>query len=247
VFDYAPQHQSTCGLNFNVGQASRLPGAPAAANSSATLGPTSGPPAVHFGPSWWAGDAIVSGYSRGKLWRTKLVKTAAGYVAQNQLFACLNALTVDACVSPKGDLVVATHSGQPDWGSGPTGFGKLYQVNYAPQLAPQPVVAWAASPTEIRVAFDRELDPGKLRGLARHSSITQGKYAFPGDRFETMRPGYQVVFDQLATPRYNVPVLSASLSGDRRTLILPPSHGPPLLTTQSFTEPSRGRDSWGFR
>src|SRR2546427_4044819 len=34
-----------------------------------------------FGPANWAGDAIVAGYSRGKLWRTKLVKTASGYVA----------------------------------------------------------------------------------------------------------------------------------------------------------------------
>ena len=30
------------------------------------------------------GDALVTGYSRGKLFRTKLAKTPAGYVAQNQ-------------------------------------------------------------------------------------------------------------------------------------------------------------------
>ncbi|HKI72065.1 MAG TPA: hypothetical protein VKA81_06805, partial [Verrucomicrobiae bacterium] len=66
-----------------------------------------------FGPENWAGDAIIAGYSRGKLWRTKLVKTAAGYVAQTHLLATLQALTVDACVSPRGDLIVATHSGQP--------------------------------------------------------------------------------------------------------------------------------------
>ncbi|PYI99837.1 MAG: hypothetical protein DME25_22065, partial [Verrucomicrobia bacterium] len=111
VFDYAPQHESTCGLNFN-----ELPaGAASAAYRQGC-----------FGPAWWAGDALVSGYSRGKLYRTKLVKTAVGYVAQNQLIACLQALTVDACVSPRGDLVVSTHSGQPDWGSGPNGQGKLY-------------------------------------------------------------------------------------------------------------------------
>jgi glucose/arabinose dehydrogenase len=52
VFNYEPQHQSTCGLNFNE--------------------PVNG--GKTFGPPWWRGDAIVTGYSRGKLWRTKLVK-----------------------------------------------------------------------------------------------------------------------------------------------------------------------------
>src|SRR5262249_12514992 len=95
VFDYTPQPQSTWGLNLN---------------ESVNRGPI-------FGPACGRGDAIVSGYSRGKLFRTKLVKTATGYVAQNQLLACLNMLTVDATVSPDGALIVATHSGSPDWGS----------------------------------------------------------------------------------------------------------------------------------
>src|SRR6266480_1937993 len=92
VFDYAPQHQSTCGLNFNE-----------PVNGGRT-----------FGPGSWAGDAIVTGYSRGKLYRTKLMKGAGGYIAQNQLIACLNMLPADACVSPHGDLVIAAHSGSPD-------------------------------------------------------------------------------------------------------------------------------------
>ena len=54
TFDYGPQHQSTCGLSFNE---------PVKAG-----GPT-------FGPAAWAGDAIVTGDSRGKLYRTQLVKT----------------------------------------------------------------------------------------------------------------------------------------------------------------------------
>ena len=68
-----------------------------------------------------ANYAIVAGYSRGKLFRTQLVKSDPGYVARTQLLACLKMLTVDACISPDGDLVVACHSGGPDWGSGPTG------------------------------------------------------------------------------------------------------------------------------
>jgi putative heme-binding domain-containing protein len=173
-----------------------------------------------FGPAWWAGDALVAGYSRGKLWRTRLIKTAAGYVAQNQLMACLSALTVDACVSPRGDLVVSTHSGQPDWGSGPNGQGKLYQVRYAAKAAPQPVLAWSASPSEIRIAFDPPLEPTRLKDLSQHSTITQGKYALAGDRFETIRPGYQLVADQLAAARYDVPVLGSSVSADGHILTL---------------------------
>ena len=44
VFDYAPQHQSTCGVSFNL--------------------PVNGGPV--FGPAFWRGDALVSGESRGK-------------------------------------------------------------------------------------------------------------------------------------------------------------------------------------
>ena len=144
VFDYGPQHQSTCGLIFN---------------ESVNGGPI-------FGPAWWAGDALVTGYSRGKLFRTKLVQTPAGYVARTDLLACLDMLAVDACVSPPGDLVVACHSGDPDWGSGPSGKGKLYKISYVGKGAPQPVLAWAAGPREVRVAFDAPLDPDQLKDLA---------------------------------------------------------------------------------
>jgi putative heme-binding domain-containing protein len=198
TFDYGPQHQSTCGLNFNE--------------------PVNG--GKIFGPSHWAGDAIVTGESRGKLYRTKLVKTAAGYVAQNHLLACLNYLTVDACLTPRGDLLVACHTGKPDWGTGPNGPGKLFLIRHTDTNAPQPVLTWSASPTEIRIAFDKPLDPANLRDLAKRTSITAGKYVMPGDRFEVMWPGYQVVKDQKATPRFDVPVLSASITPDRRNIIL---------------------------
>jgi putative heme-binding domain-containing protein len=198
VFDYAPQHQSTCGLNFNE--------------------PVNGGPV--FGPAWWTGDALVTGYSRGKLYRTKLLKTSAGYVAQNQLIACLNMLPADACVSPKGDLVVAVHSGKPDWGSGPNVQGKLYKISYMNPEASQPVFAWAAAPTELRIAFDRPLEQSQLKNLTKQISITRGKYAAAGDRFESLRPGYQVVQDQLAEPRYEVPILSANVTRDRKTIVL---------------------------
>jgi putative heme-binding domain-containing protein len=198
TFDYSPQHQSTCGLAFNE--------------------PVNGGPT--FGPSSWAGDAFLAGYSRGKLYHTQLVKTGAGYIARTQLLACLNMLTLDACVSPKGELVVAAHSGQPDWGSGPNGKGKLYKIVYSDRYRPQPVLAWPAGPREVRVAFDRPLDPQQLKDLTKQVTIEHGKYLRPGDRFESLRPGYAVVALQLAAPRYAVPVLGAQITGDRRTLVL---------------------------
>jgi putative heme-binding domain-containing protein len=198
VFDYGPQHQSTCGLAFNEG----VNGGPI------------------FGPAHWESDAFLTGYSRGKLYRTKLVSTPSGYVAQNQIIACLNMLAVDCCVSPKGDLVVAVHSGQPDWGSGPNGKGKLYKVSYTDKEVPQPLFAWASGPQEVRIAFDRELDPVQFKELAKQVTIEYGKYLRPGDRFESLRPGYAVVGHQLATPRLNLAVLGVQVSADRRTLVL---------------------------
>lgn len=197
VFDYGPQHQSTCGFNFNE--------------------PVNG--GRPFGPAWWRSDALVAGYSRGKLYRTKLVKTPAGYVAQNQLIACLNLLAADACVSPQGSLVVAAHSGGPDWGSGPTGNGKLFKISALPDVA-RPVAAWAQSSREVHVAFDRPLAPEHLAGLQHGTTIEYGAYVAAGDRFESLRPGYKTVQDQLRTPRFALAVHNVQISPDRRTLIL---------------------------
>lgn len=198
TFDYGPQHQSTCGLTFNE--------------------PVNGGSA--FGPESWRGDAFVAGYSRGKLYRTKLIKTSSGYVAQNQLLACLNMLTADVCVSPKGDLVVAAHSGMPDWGSGPTGKGKLYRIAYKEPSTPQPVLTWAAGAREVRVAFSRPLAPNQLTNIARQARIEYGKHVRAADRFETLRPGYAVVMQQMAAPRFELPILSVNVTPDRRTVIL---------------------------
>src|SRR5207237_1218986 len=220
VFDYAPQHQSTCGLCFNVFGSRRREEAHSGSGADRQSLLTSAATNTWFGPANWAGDAIIAGYSRGKLWRTKLVKTAAGYVAQTHLLATLQALTVDACVSPRGDLIVATHSGLPDWGSGPSGKGKLWRIRYEDREAPQPVTAWNASPTELRTAFDRPPDVEALKDLSKKARVESGRYVVAGDRFETLRPGYQVVYDQLATARYAHEILSASVSPNRRTLTL---------------------------
>ena len=129
-------------------------------------------------------------------------------------------LPADACVTPRGGLVVAAHSGLPDWGSGPQGKGKLYKIEPSDRAAPQPVLAWASDPQGVRVAFDRPIDPASLKSLAKRASIEFGQAVSPGDRFETLRPGYEAVARQMATPRFDLPILSAQVSADRRTLLL---------------------------
>jgi putative heme-binding domain-containing protein len=218
TFDYGPQHESTCGLFFND--------------------PVNGGPT--FGPKAWAGDALVCGESRGKLFRTELVPTPAGYVARTHLVARLTMLTVDSCVSPAGALVITTHSGPPDWGTGPTGKGKLYKVFYTDRDHPQPAFAWAAGPNEVRIAFDRPLDIAQLHDLAKSATIEYGRYVRAGDRFETIRPPYAVVQQQMAEPRFRLPVLSAALTPDRRTLVLATA-AHPGAAHYALTLPGMGR------
>jgi putative heme-binding domain-containing protein len=199
TFDYSPQHQSTCGLHFNE--------------------PVAGSKKV-FGPTWWRGDAIVAGESRGKIFRTKLVKTAAGYVAKTDLIACLTMLTIDAVPTPQGDLIVACHSGKPDWGTGPQGKGKLFKISYADAIAAQPVLAFAAGPAELRVVFDRPLYSSPVLNFTKQCAITMGRYVTAGERFESFRPGYQVVKNQQTMPRFESPVLSARTEADNRSLVV---------------------------
>ncbi len=198
TFDYAPQHQSTCGMIFN-----------AAVGSQRT-----------FGPDVWQHNALVCGESRGKLWRTQLVKTDEGYIAASQLLACLQMLTIDACLAPDGDLVVACHSGPPDWGTGPAGIGKLFRIRMTEPERARPVLAWAESSHEIRIAFDRPIDPLQFRELQGRVKVEYGKYVRAGDRFENLVPPYAVVQQQMATPRFELPVAGVSITSDLRTMIV---------------------------
>ncbi|MFN6399623.1 MAG: ThuA domain-containing protein [Planctomycetota bacterium] len=195
VFDYGPQHQSTCGLFFN-------------------------PMELGFGPETWAGNAIVAGESRGKLWRTQLVKSKHGFVAQTQLIACLQKLSIDSCVSAQGDLVVACHSGPPDWGTGPAGIGSLYKIRDVATQTPRPAIAWRSTPTQISIAFDRPIDPIGWTELAKKIRIETGVHVRAGDRYENLIPPYAVVQAQLVSPRKLLPVTTVGLSPDLRTLTL---------------------------
>ncbi|HEX5176098.1 MAG TPA: PQQ-dependent sugar dehydrogenase, partial [Chthoniobacteraceae bacterium] len=197
TFDFGPQHQSTCGLVFNEAKEGR--------NA--------------FGPAFWHNAAIVAGESRGKLWRTKLVKTDAGYVAQTQLIAAIGMLAVDVALAPDGDLVLCCHSGKPDWGTGPQGAGKIFRIHYGGDAA-APVLAWSQAPDEFRIAFDHPIDPAQLKDFTKRIEITRGQFVAAGDRFESFQPGYQAVKDQLAAPRFEVPAFSTALSADQRTVIV---------------------------
>ena len=222
LFDYGPQHQSTCGLAFNRPHA---PGGPI------------------FGPESWRGDVFVCGESRGKLYRTQLTKDANGeLVAANQIIGCLGMLTVDCCISPRGDLLVACHSGGPDWGTGPTGEGKIFAIRYSEGNVALPVSVWAAGPQEVHVAFDRALDPGHLQALAPRTMITYGEYVAAADRFESIRPGYAVTELQQSKPRYRLPVHSVSVTPDRRTLILSTATHPAAVQ-YALTLPGLGRET----
>jgi putative heme-binding domain-containing protein len=214
VVSFGPQHQSTCGFVFND------PG------SQKGL----------FGPKAWNGDAIVTGESRGKLWRVKMIKTAAGYVGEQFPIARLSMLTTDVAIGPEGDLYVSCHSGAPDWGTGPNGAGKLFKITYTNSAAPQVVAVWPWQPMELRVAFDRPVDFAITNALVG-SHIEVGHFVSAGDRFEVLKPSYNVVKQQSATPRGNLRITSAQLSGDQRTLVLGTTPHPQSVT-YSLTLPN---------
>ncbi|MBS0204916.1 MAG: ThuA domain-containing protein [Planctomycetes bacterium] len=225
LFDYGPQHQSTCGLAFNQPRRFSL------------TNPEKGRHTALFGPEGWAGNAFVTGESRGKLYRTEIHR---GQIARTQLIACLSMLTIDCCLTPQGGMVVACHSGGPDWGSGPSGKGKLFQIRYTNRQLAQPVSIWAAGPREVRVAFDRPLVPSQLKNLDQ-TRITYGAFVAAGDRFETLWPGYAVVQMQKAAPRYNLPVRGVSVTPDRQTLVFA-TEPHPVAWQYALTLPGLGRD-----
>jgi putative heme-binding domain-containing protein len=195
VVGFGPQHQSTCGLKFNE--------------------PREG--WKTFGPKLWENDALIVGESRGKIWRVPLTRVREGYVGRQVLIGVTQMLTIDLAVSPKGDMVICCHSGPPDWGTGPTGKGRLFKISYVDVKAPQPVIAWPAGRDEIRVAFDRAIDKSvekRLDGLA----VSCGEFVRAADRLEGMRPPYAAVTAQMQSGHRELKIASAKLSEDGRTL-----------------------------
>ncbi|TMQ01040.1 MAG: c-type cytochrome, partial [Verrucomicrobia bacterium] len=262
VVAFGPQHESTCGLIFNEphpprqveafkrstvkagagsrSDANRLTGPalqPVNESTGKRLNPSMpcSPGQGLFGPKWWEGDAFVAGESRGKIWRVRLVKTPHGYVGKAFLIARLGMLTLDLAISPKGDLYVCCHSGLPDWGTGPKGEGRIFKISYTDSKAPQPVVAWAANPTETRVAFDRQLDPSVTNAVLQQQ-IEFGEFVRGADRYEVLKPPYQVVKQQEATPRGRLEIVAARLDDGEKTLVLT-TEPHPQTATYALTVP----------
>jgi len=195
VVTFGPQHQSACGFLFNEG----------------------GGDQKSFGPASFEGDAIVTGESRGKLWRVRLARTDAGYVGKESLIARLSMLATDVALSKDGALYVCCHSGSPDWGTGPKGPGKLFKIEWIDTEAPQPLITWPEGPFEVRVAFDRPLDP-RIVEAAAGGTIELGPFVSAADRFEILKPPYQSVREQESSARGTLDIESAKLLAGGRTL-----------------------------
>src|SRR5439155_7984103 len=197
-----------------------------------------------FGPKWWEGDAFVAGESRGKIWRVRLVKTPRGYVGKEYFIARLSMLTMDLAISPKGALYVCCHSGLPDWRTGPKGDGKIFKISYTDPKAPQPVIAWAAAPTEVCVAFDKPLDPSVTNAVVGQE-IEFGEYVRAADRYEVLKPPYQVVKQQEVAPRGKIKILAAKLDHDNQTLVLTTEPHPQTVTYALTIPGMKARDGRG--
>ncbi len=121
---------------------------------------------------------------------------------------------------PTAGCVVAVHGGLPDWGTGPSGKGQAVQDRLS-----RPRFAAAGARLGRRAAGGAH----RLRsaaglvaaaGPARQPSIEYGEFVAPGDRFESQRPGYEVVQRQLDAPRFELPMFASQVSSDGRTLVL---------------------------
>jgi putative heme-binding domain-containing protein len=229
VVGFGPQHQSTCGFVFNEprgainlgGRGSRR----AASNQSQGLAGASpyrggalpaAPAQGLFGPAWWEGDAIVTGQSRGKLWRVRLVKTEHGYVGKEFLIARFPMLTTDVTISPQGDLYVSCHSGLPDWGTGPNGEGKIFRIRYTDREAPQPVLAWSSAKDQVSVAFDRPLPDALTNATV---AIEAGANVSPADKLEVLKPPYRAVMELEAQPRRQLTTGGVRMGDDPSVLV----------------------------
>ncbi len=221
VVAFGPQHESTCGFVFNEphdGIGLTTAPAPRLEATAMTALPAS-PPQRLFGPDGWEGEVIVTGESRGKLWRVQLRKTASGYVGKEFLIARLSMLTTDVAISPNGDLYVSCHSGLPDWGTGPNGGGKIFRIRYTDKTAPQWTDVVAAGPTEVRVTFDRAIESSVVETNAGRQ-IDFGDSVRAASRLEVLKPPYAVVTRQEAEPRGHILSTGWRLTDDQRTLVI---------------------------
>ncbi|MEX0642452.1 MAG: ThuA domain-containing protein, partial [Pirellulales bacterium] len=142
-----------------------------------------------------------------------------GYVGTPTAIARSTMLLPDVVVSPAGDLYITCHSGPPDWGTGPEGAGKLFRIRLADRNVAQPVLAYTTSPLEVRIAFDRPVDPKMLEGLASQQ-IDYGKFVRAADNLEVLKPPYQAVKEQEKRQPGKLRITAAKLTPGGRTVAL---------------------------
>jgi len=141
---------------------------------------------------------------RGKLWRTKLAKTEAGYVAMSATHrkrSPPHGRLRDLSAGRSGDLLPHRFAGLGQWTEGE---GRLFKVSFDQKEAASPVLTWPDSETGPVIEFDHPVEPPKT------ITIDSGRYVAAADRLEVMRPGYAVVRMQQSQVRTKVPVVSVS-------------------------------------
>ena len=82
------------------------------------------------------------------------------------------------------------------------------------------MLVYPSGPREVRVEFDRPVDPQLLQTCWHSTKLTAGQYVRAGDRFERSGRRTRWCRHSELTPRFDVPVHSAQLTPDRRTLVL---------------------------
>jgi hypothetical protein len=87
------------------------------------------------------------------------------------------------------------------------------------------VLTYRYGSTDARVVFDRPLAAKQEQEFTNQCSVAMGKYVTAGERFESFRPGYQVVKNQQTMPRFELPVESAHVREDKRSFLLRTAEG----------------------
>ncbi len=65
-------------------------------------------------------------------------------------------------------------------------MGELWKIIPAENSPSRPIASWKSGPGEIRITFDKPIDPAILNAMRSCIQVTQGRYVQAGDRFETM-------------------------------------------------------------
>src|SRR5256885_9143439 len=93
---------------------------------------------------------------------------------------------------------------------------------------PQPTNIWVTASNELRIAFDKPVEPSITNDAIR-ARIELGEYVAAADGLEVLKPPYKVVKLQTAAPRGSLRVISAALSADGHEMLLKTDpHSQPL-------------------